>query len=191
MPFLRNTQTGTYVGPIRSDDPFYMDLRKARDANNRPLWEDQPDDKAAADLSGAFPQIADPSQVLALGAVVPALAAAAASELIQLGNMSRAGALVKAVYIPPAAVNGQAVNSRTLNVINGGPTGSGSTNMAALALVAGTNLAANVENVITLNGTQANLNANPGDEIQWQSALVGTGLADPGGIVVATFALTG
>lgn len=189
MPFLRNTQTGTYVGPIRSDDPFYMDLRKARDASQRPLWEDQPDSKAAADLSSAFPQIADPSQVLALGAVVPALAAAAASELLQLGNMSRAGTLVKTVYIPTAAVAGQATNSRTLNVLNGGPSGAAAVNMAALALLAGINLVANVENIIPLNGTPANLAANPGDEIQWQSALVGTGLADPGGIVVATFAL--
>lgn len=189
MSFLRNAQTGTYVGPLRSDDPLYMDLRKQRDANQRPLWDDQPDSKAAADLSSAFPQITDPSQILALAAVVPALAAAAASELIQLGNMSRAGALVKCVYIPSAAVNGQATNSRTLNLINGGPSGAGATNMASLALLGGTNLAANVENNIPLNGTPANLAANPGDEIQWQSALVGTGLADPGGLVVATLAL--
>lgn len=187
MPFLRNTQTSTYIGPIRADDPLYMDLRKQRDANNRPLWEDEPDDKAAADLSSAFPQITDPSQVQAIGSVVPALAAAAATTTEELGNVSRAGSLVKAVYIPVAAVTGQATNSRTLNVLNGGSTGAGVVNMASLALVAGTNLNANVENQLTL-GTVV---ANPGDNIAWQSALVGTGLADPGGIVVCTFALTG
>lgn len=191
MPWLRNPTTNSVIGPILADSPMYMYLRKLRDANARPTWEDQGDQEAQAQLVANFAQIADPSQAQVLVAVAPALAAGAASALYEVGNSSRAGAIVRAAYIPNAAVNGAATNSRTLNVLNGGAQGTGAVSAASLPLVAGTNLQANVENPITLSGTQANLNTAPGDAIQWQSALVGTGLADPGGIVVITLALAG
>lgn len=186
MAWLRNAVTGTALGPIAADGPFYMWLRKQRDAAGRPTWEEQGDQEVEAQLAATFTQIADLSQVQALGAVVPALAAAAASVVYELGNANRAGALVRAAYIPNAAVNGQATNSRTLNVLNGGASGAGAVNMTSLPLVAGTNLLAGVENSL---GTSGALAVNPGDAIQFQSALVGTGLADPGGIIVVTLAL--
>jgi hypothetical protein len=43
------------------------------------------------------------------------------------------------------------------------------------------------ETAIPLSGTPANLVVAAGDELQWQSTHVGTGIADPGGRVEVTF----
>src|SRR5438309_1122494 len=187
MPWMQHTTLGTLIGPIADDSPMYMELRKLRDSSGRPSWEEQGDQEVAAKLVAVSTNIADPSQAQAFGVVVPALGAAATG-LYETGNVGgRAGTVVKATYIPNAAVTGAATNSRTLNVINGGATGAGATNVATLPLVGGTNLVANQENNLNLSGTLA---VNGGDAIQFQSLSVGTGIADPGGIAVVTIALT-
>jgi hypothetical protein len=76
---------------------------------------------------------------------------------------------------------GANTNSRTLNVINKGQAGAGSTSVASLALVSGTNLAAFAPSAVTLSGTANNLVVAVGDVLQIQSLAVGTGIADPGG----------
>ena len=46
------------------------------------------------------------------------------------------------------------------------------------------------EKTIPLSGTAANLNVAAGDVLAWQSDSVGTGLADPGGLVTIAFGRT-
>jgi hypothetical protein len=53
--------------------------------------------------------------------------------------------------------------------------------------VSGTNLTADKENAVTLNGTAANLSVTAGDVITFESTHAASGLADPGGSVVVEF----
>jgi len=96
-------------------------------------------------------------------------------------KVPEAGVVAGVSYAPTSAQSGANTNSRTLNVINKGQAGAGSTSVASLALVSGTNLAAFVPSTITLSGTAANLVVAAGDVLQVQSLSVGTGIADPGG----------
>ena len=89
-------------------------------------------------------------------------------------------------YIPEAAITGADTNSRTVSLVNKGAAGSGSTTVASLALTSGVNATANNEKTITLSGTAANLVLAAGDTLQWRSIHVGTGIADPGGLVRIT-----
>lgn len=116
---------------------------------------------------------------------VPAVTIAATTAT-NVGEVDTAGRVTSVSYIPAAAVTGAASpDSRTLTLVNKGQAGSGTTNVATLALVAAVNLVANDEKAITLNGTAANLVVAAGDVLQWVSTAVtgGGGLVDPGGTV--------
>jgi hypothetical protein len=98
-------------------------------------------------------------------------------------KVTEAGTVSSVSYSPVAALSGANTNSRTLNLVNKGQTGAGSTSVASLALVSGTNLVAFDEIAVTLSGTAANLVVAAGDILQFQSLHVGTGITDPGGEV--------
>jgi len=70
--------------------------------------------------------------------------------------------------------------------VNKGSTGAGNTVVATIQYNSGVNATAADENTVTLSGTPANLNLTAGDILQWQSTAVGTGIADPGGLVCVT-----
>ena len=89
-------------------------------------------------------------------------------------------------YVPEAAITGADTNSRTVSLVNKGQAGSGTTTVASLALTNGVNATANNERTITLSATAANLVLAAGDTLQWRSIHVGTGIADPGGIIRIT-----
>ncbi|WP_369167780.1 hypothetical protein AB5J49_07915 [Streptomyces sp. R28] len=89
-------------------------------------------------------------------------------------------------YVPEAAITGADTNSRTVSLVNKGAAGSGTTTVASLALTNGVNATANNERAITLSGTAANLVLAAGDTLQWRSVHVGTGIADPGGLLRIT-----
>lgn len=96
-------------------------------------------------------------------------------------------ATVSAVtYAPVTAITGANTNTRSVSLVNKGQTGAGSTVIATIQYNSGVNAAAADENVVTLSGTPANLNVAAGDILQWQSTHVGTGIADPGGLVCVT-----
>lgn len=97
------------------------------------------------------------------------------------------GTVSRVSYVPSAAVTGANTNSRTLTVTERGAAGSGSTNVATLALTSGVNAAADAEKNLTLSGTAANLNVTQGDVITFESTHVGSGIADPGGAVIIEF----
>jgi hypothetical protein len=88
------------------------------------------------------------------------------------------------LYIPQAAQAGAATNNRQLTLYNRGHgAGTGSTVIAQLSLVSGTNLSDNVPISITLSTTSANLALASGDVLEWESLHVGSGVVDPGGRV--------
>lgn len=125
------------------------------------------------------------SLVQKLRTTVPAVTIAATADQV-VGEADQAGRVIGVSYIPEATVTGAASpNSRTLTLVNKGTDGSGSTNVATLALVGGVNLVAFDEAAITLNGTAANLVVAAGDVLVWVSTAVtaGGGLVDPGGVV--------
>jgi len=86
-------------------------------------------------------------------------------------------------YIPGAAQNGANTNTRTLNLYNRKGDGTGTTLVATLPLVLGTDLADNVSKTIPLSGTASNLVLAAGDVLEWESLHVLTGINDPGGLV--------
>jgi hypothetical protein len=108
------------------------------------------------------------------------------SLLTIIGEAPFAGTVSEVTYTPAAALTGANTNSRTLNLYNRGTAGTGTTLVATLALVSGVNLVDNDEKAITLSGTAANLVLAEGDVLEWESLAVGTGIADPGGVVQVT-----
>lgn len=93
-----------------------------------------------------------------------------------------AGTITAATYTPDATITGANTNSRTLTIVNETQTLTAGT----LALVSGTNITAETAGAITLSGTAANVTFNAGDVIAFVSTHVGTGIADPGGLVQFT-----
>ncbi len=96
------------------------------------------------------------------------------------------GVVTSVTYAPVTAITGAATNTRSVSLVNKGQTGAGNTVIATIQYNSGVNAAASDENTVTLSGTPANLNVAAGDILQWQSTAVGTGIADPGGLVCVT-----
>jgi hypothetical protein len=178
MSYLKHKDTGQVIGPMADDSPEYLFLQAKRDGSGRPLWEDQ--GTQAAGVTGA----ADQRTIQTLNVAV----AAGANGGEVVGKAPIAGVVTSVTYIPNATITGAATNNRRFDAVNLGQAGAGSTNIASLAMVGGVNIAANTQGVIPLNSTPANLNVNQGDEIQFTSTAVGTGIADPGGLVIVTIA---
>ena len=94
------------------------------------------------------------------------------------------GVVTAVSYVPAATITGAATNNRTVNLVNKGAAGAGTTVIATLNFASGVNATADIAKVITLSGTAANKAVVAGDVLQWQSVHVGTGIADPGGLAV-------
>lgn len=131
-------------------------------------------------VSGQAPLVATRSaNVAALGATADA--SPVVCEAPFAGSVSRVG------YVPVSAITGANTNTRTLTVTNRGQDGTGTTNVATLALTSGVNAAADDEKAITLSGTAGHLTVAAGDVLTFDSTHASSGLADPGGSVVIEF----
>jgi hypothetical protein len=98
-------------------------------------------------------------------------------------------ATVQAVtYSTVTAITGANTNTRSVSLVNKGQDGTGTTVIATLQFNSGVNTAASDEKTITLSATAADLNLTAGDVLQWQSTHIGTGIADPGGLVKVSLA---
>lgn len=95
----------------------------------------------------------------------------------------RAATVSAVSYVPVTTITGANTNTRKVVLVNLGQTGSGNTVVATLQFDSGVNATAGQAKTITLSGTAANLVLAAGDVLQWQSTHVGTGIADPGGLV--------
>ncbi len=119
-----------------------------------------------------------------LQATVPAQTILATGDQT-VGEVTSAGRVSSVSYTPEAAITGAASPaSRTFTLVNKGAAGVGTTTVATLAMVAGVDGVAFDEKPITLSGTAADLVVAAGDILAWVSTAVGgTGLVDPGGLV--------
>lgn len=97
-----------------------------------------------------------------------------------------AGVVSAVNYVPAAALSGANTNSRTLTLVNKGAAGSGTTVVATLTQVAGTDLAAAVPKAFVLSVVANATTVAAGDVLQFSSTHVGTGITDPGGFVEVT-----
>ena len=102
-----------------------------------------------------------------------------------VGRAQKAGTVNGVTYIPAGTRAGADTHTRTLSLINR----TSAVTVAALTLVSGVDLTDNVAKTITLSTTSANRTINVGDILEWESLHVSNGIADPGGLVVATMAL--
>lgn len=89
-------------------------------------------------------------------------------------------------YSPVTAITGANTNTRSVSLVNKALDGTGTTVVATIQYNSGVNAAASDETAVTLSGTPANLVLAAGSVLQWQSTHVGTGIADPGGLVNIT-----
>lgn len=117
-------------------------------------------------------------------AQMPAVAAGSDGKVVLRAPF--AGTVTSVAYVPTADITGADTNSRTLAATNKGSDGTGTTQIASLALTNGNDMSDYDENAVTLSGTAANLSVDEGDVIAFTSTHVGTGLADPGGLVIVT-----
>lgn len=119
------------------------------------------------------------TKVIAVGAGADATVAVAKAPF--------AGTVSLASYMPDATITGAATNNRTLTIQNRLQDGTGTTSVATLSMGNGTNIAAYDEGALTLSGTPANLAVASGDVLAFASVHIGTGIADPGGLVLVEF----
>lgn len=114
--------------------------------------------------------------------IVPAVATAASAET-DIIEAPFAGTVTKVDYVAATAITGADTNSRTVALVNKGAAGSGTTVVATKAFTNGVNAAADAVTTITLSAVAGATTVASGDVLVWQSNAVGTGLADPGGLV--------
>jgi hypothetical protein len=116
-------------------------------------------------------------------AVVAALGTDVESSTI-VGEAPFAGTITSVKYIPVAAITGAATNNRRHAVTNRGSAGLGTNEAAFLAYASGVNAVAFDAKTITLHATAANRVVAAGDVLSFDSTAPGTGIADPGGMVI-------
>lgn len=113
--------------------------------------------------------------------VAPATATAASASLV-LGEVPFDGVVTAVTYTPNTGIAGANTNTRRVAVLNLGQAGAGTTLVADVQFNAGVNSVSGDELALTL-AAAGNRNVVEGDELQFQSNAVGTGIADAGGLV--------
>lgn len=119
-----------------------------------------------------------------LRSTVPSVGATTTADQV-VGEADQAGRVTSVSYTPEAAITGaNSPASRTFTLVNKGQDGTGSTTVATLALVSGVDCSQFDEKAVTLSSTASDRVVAAGDVLLWVSTAVGgTGLADPGGLV--------
>lgn len=111
---------------------------------------------------------------------IPGQSAAATSDQI-VARAPHAGTVTKVALVSEAAVTGATATKRTFTLVNKGQAGAGSTVLATLDLITGTNLAAFDETAFTLGSALA---VAEGDILALVEAVTSTGTAHSGGQVI-------
>lgn len=109
--------------------------------------------------------------------------ATAATTPATLGLAKVTGTITSVEYFTDAAITGANTNTRRIDIINKAQNGAGAVVPASKQFNSGVNAVAFDNTDITLSGTPANLDVNEGDVLSCNSVAVGTGLADPGGLL--------
>lgn len=116
--------------------------------------------------------------------------ATGSSATVPIGVSPVNGVVDSVTWEPNATLTGAATNTRALSVVNKGPADAGTNVVATLQFNSGVNGTVDEAVTIPLSGTPANLVVAVGDVLVFTSAAVGTGLADPGGLVTVTLSRT-
>jgi hypothetical protein len=119
---------------------------------------------------------------------VPAVSTAGNDDDTIIGKAPFDCTVTAVEYISETAITGAATNNRTISLINKGQAGSGTAVVASLNFASGVNAPAADEKAVTLSATPADLVLAAGDTLLWRSLHIGTGIADPGGLVRVTLA---
>ena len=119
---------------------------------------------------------------------VPAVATAGNTDENPVIKAPFTGVVQLVSYVPKTTITGAATNTRKVSLLNKGQAGAGTTEAAGLQFNNGVNAPAFDEKAITLSGTTADLNVVAGDVLSFKSAAVGTGIVDPGGLLVVELA---
>lgn len=138
---------------------------------NEPIWEDIPEERAELFTNRA------------LVALLDAAAIAVDTQAVLSKGLTRDITITKVTYSPKAAIKGAATNFRTLSIVAGSEEASPAT-VAKYAFESGDNAEAEVEKEITLESGHT---AKAGLNLIVKSVHSGTGIADPGGIVLVTY----
>lgn len=94
-----------------------------------------------------------------------------------------AGTVTAVSYIPDTDITGADTDTRSVSLVNRGDDGTGTTVVATLQFDAGVDAADYAATAITLSAVEGATTVAEGDVLEWLSEDVGTGLADPGGLV--------
>lgn len=129
--------------------------------------------------------MADTAPLVArLEATLAGVSTAGNDDSFTMGRAPFAGTVTRVAYAPEAAITGAATNHRALRLRNRGADGTGTTVIAELAFDTGVNAAAFDERDIPLHATAANRDVAEGAILELFSDAIGTGIADPGGLLV-------
>jgi hypothetical protein len=116
------------------------------------------------------------------GAIAAQIAAGEGDQII--GRAPHSGRVTKCSLSPEAAVTGDTAIKRTFTLVSKGQDGSGSTVLATLDLITGTDLVAFDEKEFTLSGAIV----AEGDILAVVEVVVSTGIAHSGGTVIVQIA---
>lgn len=196
MSYLRNVVTNAVTADLDTNGVVYQTLTKQRTTADQtitpdssvkgneapgsltlragsPIWEDMPEERAELHATRVLAAVLDPA-----GAAVD-------TRTTLSRGLERDIVITAAEYQPSAAIKGAATNFRTISIIAGDELASPVT-AAKLAFEAGTNAGENVETALTLEEA-AKLKVKAGINVVADSKHSGTGIADPGGIVLVTY----
>lgn len=127
-----------------------------------------------------------PLQVV-IRTATPEEASKAATKTVVVGPAPFAGKVASVEYIPAAELKGAETNFRTLEIVNKGNKGEGSTVAASLAFSKGTVVApAFTATAIPLSVVEGATSFNEGDVLAFESVLTGEGIVEPAGQIVVT-----
>lgn len=113
-------------------------------------------------------------------------AATTITQTLVAGRVPFAGTVTEVIFIPHDAFAAISTHTRSYTLRNRGQTGAATVAVAALTLNS-VAMSANVPVSLTLSATTANLVVASGDVLDWDSAAVSSGAADPGGMVMIKF----
>src|SRR4029450_7714411 len=120
-----------------------------------------------------------PPLVVTLRLQPPPEATAGVGGVYPLGVAPFAGHVTRAEIMPNQTITGVATNNKKIAIQNRGPTGAGTTEMAAITFGAGTNAPQADNTPLTLSGTPANLDFAAGDIIALVTTVFGPGMGLP------------
>lgn len=193
MSYLRNILTNAVTSDLDPQGVVYQALIKQRTSKDErvtpdasvkgnegttftvksgsPVWEDMPVERAELHATRVLAGVLDPAAV------------GVDTQAILSRGLDRDITITGATYTPNEGIKGAATNFRTVSIVAGDELASPATN-AKIAFEAGINAVAGEPSSLTL---ESGVKAKAGINVVAVSKHSGTGIADPGGIVLVNY----